>query len=113
MLRKTSNLSHHNIRLVTCPPEVQVINWEDHRFKKIRVKLAFRPEYNGRPVKPKLVQFNGWEFNVQALWLMDDEDKYPGEWALGGFGSCDVLFKTTGMSWIASGDVEVINGNNF
>jgi len=94
-----------------------------------RVRFKPRAEYRGRTLRPSLLQFAGRELIVQTWWMMNDDDRYPGEWALGrpsGHGHrIDVdLFERPwddvppGVSWseradycamwIASGDVEVL-----
>ena len=44
---------------------------------------------------------------LKPVWLMDEDDPYPGEWALGEPGMLAVNGKlqSAGIGWIASGDV--------
>lgn len=79
------------------------MEWEQHRFGPgVTVTFTPRPEYNGRAVLPELLAQAGCALHVRALWLMDDADPYPGEWALcSADGTRDVL----GRAWISSGDV--------
>ena len=79
------------------------MDWEQHRFGPgVAVTFTPRAAHNGRAVLPELLPHAGCALHVRALWLMDDADPYPGEWALGhADGTSDVL----GRTWIASGDV--------
>jgi hypothetical protein len=49
--------------------------------------------------------------NLEVLWQMDEDEKYPREFALGGADeeTRNVLLDS-GISWIASGDVVVLKG---
>lgn len=55
----------------------------------------------GRAVRPDCEAMDGLRVTVQAGWRMDEDDKYPGEWAM--------LFPSTQrgfpVHWIASGDL--------
>lgn len=87
------------MKSLTVPP---MINWEAHRYC-IPVAVTFSPResYNGQAAMPDLLARAGEALQVVPLWLMDDDDPYPGEWALGAPGGGELL----GRSWIASGDV--------
>ncbi len=78
------------------------------QFAKYRCRLSFRPEYAGNSVKPECADHNGKEVTLSAGWLMDDDDKYPGEWAMTYVKFDDPLLKEMDIGWIASGDIEVI-----
>lgn len=82
----------------------RTIDWEKHKYGE-PVACIFRPrqQFKVNPVKPELAKLAGQRLRLNALWLMDEQDKYPGEWALGSNkGHEDVL---PGVIWIASGDV--------
>lgn len=82
--------------------------WEMHRYAPAGVEVVFapRPEYRGRKVIRDLAALAGTRLRVRPLWLMDDGDPYPGEWALGHPDHhSDVI---GGRFWIASGDVRVL-----
>ncbi len=79
------------------------------QFTKYRCRLAIRSEYEGNPIKPECVDHNGKEVVLSASWLMDEDDKYPGEWAMTSVEFDDPLLKEMGIGWIASGDLEVID----
>ena len=80
--------------------------WEEHRYRDgIECTITPRPEYKGRKVKPSVENLRGKVLVLDVLWLMDDEDQYPGEYALSTHGGCGELLHLAGTSWIASGDV--------
>lgn len=85
------------------------MDWNNHRTSDTAVmcRITVRHEYNGCPAKPEAAALNGQVMKLAALWLMDDEDPYPGEWALGTSG----LLKSSGIGWIASGDVQPIEAH--
>lgn len=88
---------------------VSAVEWEHHRYSD-GVLCEFRPraEYKGRATKPGLTEKAGARFVLRALWLMEDDDAYPGEYALSTVDSCGGLMKTLGIAWVASGDVFVL-----
>lgn len=79
--------------------------WQDllETGKSVRVIFRPRPVYQGSQVMPRLMFFAGTHLLVRPLWLMDKDDPYPGEWALGAADGYSLL----GRSWIASGDVVI------
>ena len=78
--------------------------WEEHR-DGIECTITPRLEYKGRKVKQSVENLRSKVLVLDVLWLMDDEDQYPGEFALTTQGGCCELFGLSGISWIASGDV--------
>jgi hypothetical protein len=84
-----------------------VIDWGQHKYGAgVEVEFAPRAEYRGRPAIPELLALAGTRLLVRPLWLMDEHDLYPGEWALGNPDHrSDVI---AGRFWIASGDVKVL-----
>lgn len=75
------------------------------QYKKYLVRVNIRPEYKGRAIKPNLESLQGQEIEVQTMWLQDGDDPYPGEYAL----KVPIyIMDKYEMSWIASGDVEVL-----
>ena len=79
-------------------------------YDKIMCRIKIRPEYEGRKASPKAQELNGQIHLMQVLWLQDDEDNYPGEYALRPDDK-DIWFKWSkenGVGWIASGDVEIL-----
>ena len=83
-------------------------DWEKHRFGN-GVLCEFRPRetHRGHPLRPFLARKAGTQFVLMTLWLMDDDDPYPGEYALSTKG-CKQLMEQLGITWIASGDVVVV-----
>jgi hypothetical protein len=83
---------------------------ELQQYEKYRVKTKFRTEYNGRLIKYHLKDQNGIELIVMAIWLQDERDPYPGEWAMatmndGRFGE---FLRKHNVRWVSSGDLEII-----
>ncbi len=63
-------------------------------------------EGEGYELKPELRQYIGKELELRKLWLMDEDDPYPNEWALGNSNRYEDVLPD--LTWIASGDVEVL-----
>lgn len=85
-----------------------MIDWSQRRFgQSVRCRITTRPEFNGRQAKPEALAIDGQVLELTPLWLMDEDDPYPGEWALGEPGMLAVNGKlqSAGIGWIASGDV--------
>lgn len=83
-------------------------NWEQYRSIPVRCKITMRETYNGNRIKPECLPLQGKELNLVSLWKMDNEDPYPGEYALTTPNSCRELYELGGITWIASGDVTPI-----
>ena len=83
------------------------MDWEQHKVKPVKCIFTPRPDYNGRPVRPEHAAKTGLELELVAMWKMDGDDPYPGEYALSTNDSCKALVEVLGVSWIASGDVTV------
>ncbi len=83
------------------------INWENHRITPVKCIFTPRPTFKGRDVRPFLVEKTGMELELIAMWLMDRDDPYPGEYALSTPDSCWLLNRALHVQWIASGDVTV------
>lgn len=82
-------------------------DWDKHRGKTIKCKVMLRTEYKSREIKPTCKELDGKELGLYVLWHMDEGDPYPNEWALGERKAGALA--EAGITWIASGDVEVIN----
>lgn len=67
--------------------------------------IKVRPLYKGCKVMECVTVLNERHYIMKPLWLMDDEDPYPGEWAM----SCEKYHEDSGRSWIASGDLRITN----
>ena len=80
-------------------------------LRKYKCKIKLRKEYKGQILKEGLKLLEGKEIVLEALWLMDTEDPYPGEWAMGPVSIEDkkLMFANCNISWIASGDIQIIN----
>ena len=83
-------------------------DWEQHRYKGVLCEFRPRESYKGRLMKPGLAEKAGLRLRLVKMWTMNKDDPYPGEVALSTEGSIEELYKTLGLSWIASGDVKVI-----
>lgn len=82
------------------------IDWEQHRNSNgITCVFTPREKFNGQAIRPGLNDRRGDAAQLIALWLMDANDPYPGEWALG---AADRSHDVFGLMWVASGDVTPI-----
>lgn len=90
------------------------MDWGKHKVGE-GVECTFTPRtaYKGRPMLQGMEEHAGQTVRLIALWQMDDNDPYPGEWALG---AADRRSEIFGRMWIASGDVtpnvELTGGQN-
>ena len=84
---------------------LKMINWEDHRIKPVECIYTPREQYLGRELLPGQKELTGRHIKLVALWLMDEDDPYPGEWALTSLKERNKIYRGFGLSWIASGDV--------
>lgn len=84
------------------PPET----WEWDQFDVALCRIKPRPMYDGRPVKQSALLREGMLVQLTALWQCEEDERYPGEWAL----ALPVgdTFSVLGCGWIASGDVELL-----
>lgn len=76
------------------------------RYETYKVLVKLRPTWRGQPLKQRVAELQGQTITVEAGWLMDEDDQYPGEWAM--LVSEEVIDKYH-ISWIASGDLEILN----
>ena len=75
---------------------------------RYKCKVKLRLSYDGRPLKSGAKALNGKVLILEASWLQDEDDQYPGEWALSSI-NCDLHEITGGaVSLISSGDVEIL-----
>lgn len=78
-------------------------DWEAHRYGwPLEVIFTPRDEYKGRSMLTGMGEHRGTRLMVRVLWRMDDDDQYPGEYALG---PADAAGDLLGRTWLASGDV--------
>lgn len=82
------------------------MDWEQQRYGAEGVEVIFTPraQFAGRPAIQELLAQAGVALRVRALWLMGEDDPYPGEWALG---HVDRRSDLLGRAWLASGDVSL------
>lgn len=73
-------------------------------YTKYRVRVRMRSDGRYR-LKPGLSSLDGRELTVTVGWRIDADDSalYAGEWALR-----SLELDEWGITWIASGDVEVL-----
>ncbi len=81
-----------------------MINWAEHKIEPVECIYTPREQYRGWELITVQKEFTGRRIKLVALWLIGDDDPYPGEWALTSPDSNRVF----GLSWIASGDVTVV-----
>lgn len=72
----------------------------------VRVRVAIRPQFNGRPAKQGAIEFlDGKTFDLMVGWRQDADDPYPGEWALTPMDlETSLLFSRAKSGWLSSGD---------
>lgn len=74
-----------------------------------KCKIAFRKIYKGRTLKKNLEELNGRIFELQAGWICQGDEHYPGEFAMISIDrETSEIFVNYGIGWIASGDLEII-----
>lgn len=83
------------------------LNWEDRKWSSVECRITMREPHRGEPIKESCLPLQGQVGKFSALWLMNANDPYPGEWALAAEGG---LLETAGIAWIASGDATPIAG---
>ncbi len=81
--------------------QLKMINWKVRKIKPVECIYTPREQYRGRKLMAGHKELTGRRIELVALWLMDEDDPYPGEWALASPDS----YRVFGRSWIASGDV--------
>ena len=67
-------------------------------------KFTPRPQCGKRLLLPELEQHIGTVLLCRIAWQMDNDDPYPGEWAIAGPLGEELL----GRTWIASGDLTLV-----
>ena len=73
--------------------------------KLFRVQIR---RYDGRRVKPEAEQIDGKVYLFMRVWTIDfDDPRYPGETA---WAPVDVTWPRDAPAWIASGDLEEVEG---
>ncbi len=73
-------------------------------------KINIRPIYKGRKANSKLANiYNGKIMVMKAMWCMEDDGKYPGEWAMVPADNDEWIKMCEVTAWIASGDIEILN----
>lgn len=79
------------------------------QFKVYECRINIRETHNGRECKPGVQALNDQVFTLEVLWKMGKDDPYPGEYALFPDKREEKeIFVKHGLSWIASGDVELL-----
>jgi hypothetical protein len=66
-----------------------------------------RPSFKGAILKDEAKRMAGKCFILQAYWLQDENDPYPGEWALGDNHELG-RYEDFDLAWISSGDVRIV-----
>jgi hypothetical protein len=86
-----------------------MIDWEKLRFRPVLCQLQPRESWQGQPIKELVRPYIGATVLLTVAWREEDDEKYPGEYALipADDGSKDI-FEKMGITWIASGDVQLI-----
>lgn len=88
-------------------------DWQNHQLwsgSHVLCRVVIRKEYKGRQIRPEALAIDGMEIELMAGWMMENDDPYPGEWALQPavrLSEQADLFQLA-VGWIASGDVVVL-----
>lgn len=83
------------------------IDWEQYRLGN-SITCTFKPRstWNGASVREGIQALVGKQMQLTVCWKMDNDDKYPGEYALEGADEeTRVMLETIPITWVASGDV--------
>lgn len=91
------------IRETIAGERVVEFNWDHHKKTSVRCAFTPREKFQGKSVRPELLEHSGKPLWLVALWKMGEADPYPGEWALGRVD--DVRNGIFGRAWVANGDV--------
>jgi hypothetical protein len=83
-------------------------DWASLQYRTVACRLTLRETYLGMSLKTEVAALRGAVVHLTPLWQCEDDERYPGEWALGDARGHDALGEA-GISWIASGDVTVLN----
>lgn len=79
---------------------------ERYRCYRCRVNMRHAGIYAAH--KPGLERLNGRELVLEAAWLIDDLQLYLGEFAMRELHGTHLLLEEFGITWIASGDLEIL-----
>ena len=79
------------------------------QYRDYRCRIKIRPSFDGREVKPGMWEHDGKEFVLQVMWIQDENDKYPGEYAWAdSYRSKVKMNDVMNIGWISGGDIEVL-----
>ncbi len=81
------------------------------QYTKYTCVVRQRKEYKDRPLRESCEILEGIKLEgMLASWLMDEDDPYPGEFAMCPTRRVEMeIFAKAEVYWIASGDLEVKN----
>ena len=104
---------HVGLGMVHNPPQEEEesgeIDWDQHRWSGgPSVSCIFTPRatWRGNPMKSQLIPLMGEEMFLVSSWRCQDDEKYPGEFALEGADDrTRAMLREAEVTWIASGDV--------
>ena len=83
---------------------------ELEQFDEVLCRINIRPEYKGRKANEKVTSaYNGKVLLMKAMWQMEEDGKYPNEWAMVPAIKEDWYEMINYTGWIASGDMEEID----
>lgn len=83
------------------------VDWSHHRSAPgLLCRFTPREIWRGNRLRPELREYIGCVLRLRAEYRMDEEDPYPGEWALT---SAKDGLPVFGRAWIASGDVTMVD----
>ena len=80
------------------------------RFVTYLCRIKLRETFNGSPLKERVRELDGREFNLYYAYDFEEGERYFGEFAMVPSPSDPSYagFPSAGIHWIASGDVEIL-----
>lgn len=90
--------------------------WDGISHITAMIKLRERNPHSGMPLREEALQLEGETFDFSFGWFMGEDDPYPGEIAWippmrKKYGRPEDTWPDNAPSWIASGDLEILEEN--
>lgn len=79
--------------------------------KTYKCKINIRKSFKGQIQKPNANKLDGNVYDLVCAWECEKGETYEGEFAMSPMRNNDAIkqFDDAGLSWIASGDVEILS----
>jgi hypothetical protein len=83
------------------------------RFEIYDCTIKYRQTYEGRPLKESVKPLDGMRLELMCIWQCDPDENYPNEYAMQPNDErMQYKFRQHGISWIASGDLDIQVGHD-